>query len=291
MKKILFNKFFALGIGIIFILYTSFLEFPSIYAPFLSTIINTSANTNPQLFSAYALSMDLKTKKILFSKNGEEKSYPASLTKILTAILLLENVKSDEKIVMTKTALQQPDGEKSTVMTFSKGETFSRVDALTIMMMLSANEVAEAIGEHIAGSKEAFGKLMTKRAKELGATQSNFVNASGVFDENHYTTAKDMALIMTKAFTFPEIVKAMSNRDYFATTSMQSQEIKSNNIMFSVSNFICGKPGYTKQSNASLLLVNTIHNRPVIHVLLDSNNPKYITDVKLLTKYLSQQIN
>ena len=120
-------------------------------------------------------------------------AFPASMTKVLTAILLMEHTKPEDQFTFSQLALDQ---EKSNYqIEFQPGETINRNTALMILMVLSANDVPYAIAERIGGSVENFANMMNERAKQLGATDSHFVTPNGLHDPNHYTTPYDMAMI------------------------------------------------------------------------------------------------
>lgn len=147
-----------------------------------------------QIYSEAAILIEATTGKILYEKNMNEKKYPASTTKILTAIIALEKCDLDEIAIASNNAVTSVKSGY-TKADIQVGEKFSIEDLLNVMMVQSANEAATIIAEHISGSVSEFSNLMNEKAKEIGCKNSNFVNANGVHDENHYSTAYDMALI------------------------------------------------------------------------------------------------
>ena len=157
--------------------------------------------------------MDADTGTILYGKNINEAYYPASITKLLTAQVVLDRCRLDEVVEFSQNAVYNVEqGSKS--LSMDTGDRMSVKDCLYGLILHSANEVANALAEHAAGSTEEFAKLMNKKAKELGCTGSNFVNPSGLNDPDHYTTAYDMALIARSALNYPEIVEIMGTRVY-----------------------------------------------------------------------------
>lgn len=144
----MFRKIIAL-IGIFIFFITTF----SVLAESTPTL------TKADLFSEIAISIEANTGEIIFEKNAHKQAFPASITKVMTAILLLEYVEEDELITMTEESLHEV--RSNSIIEFAAGEQMDRDTALDFLMMLSANDVATSIAEHIAGSKEAFGKLMT----------------------------------------------------------------------------------------------------------------------------------
>lgn len=158
------------------------------------------------------LIMESSTGKIIYEKNGYEQKYPASTTKILTAILAIEHCNLDEMATASEFAISSIPSGYSTA-NIQIGESLSVRDLLYALMLQSANESAVVLAEHISGSQEAFADLMNQKAEEIGCKNTHFVNPNGVHDEDHYSTAYDLALIAKYAMqneTFREIVKTTS---------------------------------------------------------------------------------
>ncbi len=151
-------------------------------------------NQGMQIYSDSVILMEQKTGKVLFEKNMNERRYPASTTKILTAIIAIEKCDLNEIATASEQAV---NAIKSgyTIANIQPGESFTIEQLLDVLMLQSANEAANVIAEHISGSTSEFAKLMNEKAKEIGCMNTNFVNANGAHNENHYSTAYDMALI------------------------------------------------------------------------------------------------
>jgi D-alanyl-D-alanine carboxypeptidase (penicillin-binding protein 5/6) len=153
-----------------------------------------------------------KTGKILYEKNAHEKMFPASTTKVLTALITLERCSLTDKVIISKNAISLvPDGYSDAKL--QAGEEFTILELLYALLLPSANEAANALAEHISGSVEAFAELSNKRAKELGCEMVHFVNPNGIHDENHYCTAYDLYLIAKecqKYEVFNDIVKTQT---------------------------------------------------------------------------------
>lgn len=162
----------------------------------------------PELKSEAAILFETSTGNILYSKNESEKLYPASTTKILTAIIAIENCELDEIVTVSKNAVDLvPSGYSNGGLI--AGEKLSIKDLLYALMLNSANEAANVLAEHISGSIDEFAILMNQKAEEIGCTNTHFTNANGMHNDDHYTTALDMALIANycmKNDTFREIV-------------------------------------------------------------------------------------
>ncbi len=143
----------------------------------LTTLMFTSnaayAEGNPpEIAAEHGVSIEAQSGDVLFDKGAHEKAFPASITKIMTALLLSENIKEDETITISDKCVNEV--RSNSQILFKAGEKMSRDTALFTMMTISANDIACAIGEHISGNAEDFGALMTKRAKELGANDTQF---------------------------------------------------------------------------------------------------------------------
>ncbi len=162
----------------------------------------------PEVSTASVVLADAESGQVLFAKNEEQRAYPASTTKIMVALLALENLQLDELVTATPSALSLlPPGH--TNMGLKAGEQLTVRQLLYGLMLSSAGDAANVLGERISGSVDEFVKLMNRRALELGMTSTNFVNASGAHDEHHYTTAANMVILareVMKNETFREIV-------------------------------------------------------------------------------------
>lgn len=158
--------------------------------------------------------MDIDTGTVLYQKNPNIQEHPASITKLLTALVAVENCSLDEIVTFSKEAVFKNESSSSSHIARDVGEKMTLEDCLYGMLLASANECADAIAEHVGGTKENFIKMMNSKAKELGCTNSNFACSNGLIDENHYTTAHDMALIARAAYLRPEVAKIAGTGQY-----------------------------------------------------------------------------
>ncbi len=160
---------------------------------------------------AYVL-IDSETGGVLCDKNPDTLVYPASTTKIMTAILALENGDMNQVMTASQSAINDigPDGSNIGIIA---GEQIKLENLLQALLICSANETANIIADNIADSRQAFIDMMNRKAKELGATNTHFANTNGMHDPNHYTTASDMAKFARYAMTFPEFRKIVSSPD------------------------------------------------------------------------------
>lgn len=173
-----------------------------------------TANQNPpEIYSPSALLMDANSGKILFEKNINEKRYPASLTKIMTAIIILENCKLDEIAEVSYNAVMSISMGYVTA-NLQIGEELTIEQLLYVLMVGSSNDAAIVLAEHLSGSVDEFAKLMNEKAIELGCTNTNFVNPNGAHDSNHFSTARDLAIISRYAMKNEEFRKLVSTTSY-----------------------------------------------------------------------------
>ena len=147
--------------------------------------------------------INMDTGDVLLEHNSEAKKYPASTTKIMTALLALENLDLKASSTVSRNAVMSISWDSSKLGLF-EGETFNNYELIKGMMVVSGNDAANVLAEAVSGSISDFVALMNKRAKELGCTGTNFANTHGLTDENHYTTAADMAKIAKRAMEIPE---------------------------------------------------------------------------------------
>ncbi len=161
---------------------------------------------------AYML-LDLETGEVLLGENSDQLLYPASTTKIMTAILALENGDLDEVMTASQAAIDDIGVNGSNIGIIA-GEKIRLENLLQALLISSANESANIIAEHIAESRDEFIRLMNKKAKDLGAYNTHFANACGIHDPSHYTTASDMAKIARYAMTFPKFREIVSTKTY-----------------------------------------------------------------------------
>lgn len=188
----------------------------------------------PALSARAAMLVDLQSGRALVSHNADEKVYPASLTKIMTCLLALENSNLDDIVTVSETALMDidPDG---TTADLQVGEQISMNDLLHLITVYSANEACNVIAEHVSGSVSAFLALMNARARELGCTNTNFTNTHGLHDEAHYTTVRDLYRITAAALEH-EAFRLMSDKTSYtvpATNLSAERRVNTSNYLIS----------------------------------------------------------
>ena len=158
-----------------------------------------------------AVLFDVNNKKVLYSKNAHERLYPASLTKVMTALVALQNASPDTVLTATDSVKITESGAQ--LCGLKAGDTMTLDQALHILLMYSANDAAMLIAENIGGSVDHFVEMMNEEAQRLGATNTSFANPHGLSDDNHYTSAYDLYLIFNEAIkydSFNEIIHMTS---------------------------------------------------------------------------------
>lgn len=241
--------------------------------------VTKSSQQNIELYSKGAVLLDSNTGKILYGKNENTKLYPASTTKILTSILAIENCKLTDKITASYDAVMSiPSGYSNAAI--QPGETLTCQELLDMFLIHSANEVGNILAEHISGSIENFAILMNNKASELGCTNTHFTNPSGIHDEEHYSTAYDMALIARycmKNDTFRNIVSKVSCT-IEPTEKYQERYFRNTNDLidpaskYYYENTIGIKTGYTSQAKHCLISGCLKNDFELITVVLGANS-------------------
>ena len=179
---------------------------------------NLTAGSAVEISAGQAILIDGNTGKILYEKAADERAYPASTTKIMTALLTLETLKQyGSPVDQMVTVPENAAGVEGSSLYLKAGERISIEDLLYGMMLVSGNDAAVALSEIIGGNEEQFVERMNRRAKELGCRGTHFCNPNGLFDENHYTTVRDMATIAGEAMKLPEFRRIVATEDWKAT--------------------------------------------------------------------------
>lgn len=255
---------------------------------------NSWPNGGPSVKAKSAILVEPHTNIVLYEKDAYKMRYPASITKIMTALLTIENCKMDEKVTFSKHAVHCYQVDNAANVGAKVGEKMTVKDCLYALMLHSANEVATALGEHIAGSESKFADMMNKRAKQAGAKGTHFKNANGLFDKNHYTTAYDMAMIMKAAVAHPEFVKISSSTEY--TIPKDNKRKKKQPIFqrhkmlwkdgpYYVKGATAGKTGYTVEAGNTLVTYAKRNNLELITVILKSDLAHEYDDTRKILEY------
>lgn len=247
----------------------------------------------PKVYAKSAIVMDMDSGAILYAKNIDEALYPASITKIMTTMLAIENCSLDERVTFSDNAVNSLPWDCSRVGA-RVGEVFSMEDCLYAMMLSSANEVCIAVAEHIAGSEEAFCDMMNEKAKELGCTNTHFVNCNGMPNEEHKTSAHDMALIATAAFQNSTFRKVTGSLKYVIPTTnkageqrycSQHHKMLKESEQYYYPYAVGGKTGFTQAALNTLVTYASKDDRHLVCVSMRTNGSQYYVDTASLLDY------
>lgn len=225
---------------------------------------NIFAAENVELYSKAAILVDNDSGKILYGKNEKGRVYPASTTKVLTAILALEKLDLNSSVVVSKEAVNLPYGSSNAAL--KQGEVISVKDLLYGLMLKSGNDCANALAEAVSGSIDSFVELMNNKLKELGCNNSHFANAHGYHEDDHYTTPADMMKILSYAIKNENFVKLISTSSYTIgkTNKTDTERIYQNTnrlILTKDDSYLSryyeycvgGKTGYTDEAGRTLV--------------------------------------
>ena len=249
--------------------------------------------TGPVVGAESAILMEAETGTILYAKNIHQHQYPASTTKILTALIAIEQCTMDEMVTFSHEAVFDTPRDSNHIA-IDEGEALTLEQCLNAILIRSANEVAFAVAEHIAGeSWHNFAEIMNVRAAELGCLNSNFVNPNGLPDENHYTTAYDLAMI-GRAFFANEILCqiTLTRRLEIQPSDTQPDLILENNSMelipgrkYAYDYLVGCKTGYTNAARSSLVSCAERDGMKLICVVMRDEAPYQYEDTISLFEY------
>lgn len=245
----------------------------------------------PLIGAEAAILMDADTGAILYAKNIDETLYPASITKLMTCLVAVENCSLDEIITVQQSAIDANDSDGSN-MSLIAGEQLTLEELLYGILINSANEACNAVGEHIAGSMDAYVEMMNARAEELGCTNTHFVTTNGLHREEHYTSAHDMALIAQAFFDHEILCKLSCIPDYHIEANAYHEE----HWLYSKNNLYEGKPyyyesligsktGFTSHSRQTLVSCAEQNGMKLICVIMMEESPYQFEDTVSLFEY------
>ena len=241
-------------------------------------ITTATATTVPPLDAKGVVLMDGITGDVLFSKNPDVQFEPASTTKLMTALVTLDNANLDDKVTIGA----NPPLVDGSAIGISTGQTYTIKELLLGLLLESGNDTAEALAEHIAGSNAAFAVLMTQKAKDLGANNTTFKNPSGLHEDGHITTAYDLALIMKAAYASPEfneidrtpyyIFKSNPNYDGSEKWANNKNHCLNAETPYYYKYAYSGKVGYTPEANHTYAAAAVKDGQVLISSFLNAEN-------------------
>ena len=248
--------------------------------------------TGPEITSETGVLMDADSGVLLYSKGGDEIRYPASITKIMTLLLAVENCSMKEDVVFTETGTRDISWDSGNIG-MQVGEVMSMKACLCALIIRSANEVAAQIAEHVGGTEQNFIDMMNQRAQEIGCTNTHFANSSGLPDDNQHTTAHDMALIMQAAIQNESFrtIAAATSYTIPATNKAAARNLTSKFTMTDTGSTgfyegcIGGKEGYTEASGSTLVCAAQRNGMTLISVVLKGASGQTAPDAASILNY------
>jgi len=228
-----------------------------------------SAQELSNLTAKSAIVIEAATGKVLYEKDANSKRYPASTTKMMTLIVALEYGKLEDTVIVSKNAVET----EGSSLGLDEGEKIKLSDLLYGMMLVSGNDATVAVAEHIAGSVDKFAQLMTKKAIEIGAQNTSFVNSSGLPDPDHYTTASDLAKIAAYGYKNPMFATIVNTKEKLIPWGARAymRDLNNENRMLSLYDGSNGvKTGYTDIAGRCLVSAAKRDGVQLIAVVLDS---------------------
>ena len=284
-KKILSKSCLAFLLSLALIL--------SVFSPVQAAEFPSSWPQGPEIAEETGILMEATTGQVLFDKEMDEIRYPASTTKIMTALLILENVK-DLSQTVTFTDVITPDlAPGNSTINAQVGEQLTVEECLYGIMLASANEVCTQMAVYVAGYVENFVSMMNKRAAELGCENTHFVNANGLPDPNHYTTAHDLARILAAAIQNEDFCRISGSASYtIPPTNMTpySRNLENSNALIKEGEYhyegvIAGKTGHTEAAKNTLVTAASRDGMTLVCVVLRSDGENRFIDTVSLFDY------
>lgn len=249
--------------------------------PGLINFANENVNT---VYANSALMYDISDNKLLYSKNINDKLYPASTTKVLTAYCTLKHGNLNDRITVSENCVHLEPG--ASICGFRVGDRPTLEEALYGLMTCSGNDAAIAIAEHISGSVEAFADLMNKEAASLGATHTHFTNPHGLHEKEHYTTPYDLYLIFKATVENPRFREILTHSSYTAdvpnvngdtrklTWSSTNRYLTNASFKPRTVDILGTKTGYTNEAGACLVTLGLDHyGKEYITVIMKTTDP------------------
>lgn len=260
------------------------------------SIVTTNAISDwpqaPDILEETGVLMDTTTGTVLYNKMMDQRMFPASTTKIMTALLALENSSLDDQVVFTETGVKDAYAGSSNIG-MQVGETLTMEQCLYTMMLKSANEVTTQVAEYVGGSVEDFINMMNQKAKDLGCTGTHFNNANGLPDDNHYTTPHDMALIGQAAIQNETFRKIIGTEVYTLEPTNKNPNARSfdnHHAMIHEGDWyyegcLGGKTGYTDAAQSTLVTFAEREGMLLVCVLMKGDGTQIVKDTKTILDY------
>ncbi|GAA0679779.1 MULTISPECIES: D-alanyl-D-alanine carboxypeptidase family protein [Clostridium] len=237
----------------------------------LGTVAKAETST-PNIIAKSAITMDIETGEIIYSKDADSQRYPASITKLMTGLLLAENKDKSDIITYSEDAKKQPEYSFNlNIKPRTVGDSMTASNSMKTLLLYSANDEAYAIADTIAGSASGFANMMNEKAKALGMKNTNYVTPNGLHDDNHYTTAYDLSILGKAVYDNPWTRETMAlKKDSVQTSTGTIAIIENRNKNLGLDGCIGGKTGYTAAAGRCLLALYERDGRTLVGVVLKS---------------------
>ncbi len=244
--------------------------------------IHVHAASKPEIVGKTAITIDVSTGEMIYTKDIDKQMYPASTTKLMTALLLAENKKQEDIFTYSKYAkAQEPFTIDFNVKTLAVNDRINASEAMDAMLLCSANDIAYMIGENVGnGSYQSFIDLMNKKATSLKLKNTHFVSSNGLHDPNHYSSAYDLSVIARQAYKYPWIMNTLIKKE--GTINSKNGVVanfKNKDKLLTENGCIGGKTGYTTEAGRCLVSYFEINGRKIVGVVLKSDYDKDDTTV------------
>ena len=259
----------------------------------VNTFAKDSWPDDIDIYSPSAIVMEISTGAVLYEKNADEQLYPASITKIITALIAIENNSLDEEVTFSYDSVYNTEGSG---IARDVGEIMTLEECLYGMMLESSNECAYAIAEHVGGDYDTFIDMMNEKAEELGCTNTHFNNPNGLPDEDHYVSARDMALIAGAAYQNETFRLICGTKTYQIPPTNKHSDItylrNHHSMLFPLTTSAylydyCtgGKTGYTSVANSTLVTFAEKDDLTLVCVVMNTDSPHHYLDTIDLFDY------
>ncbi len=246
----------------------------------------------PKIVETTGVLIEDSTNTVLYDKGMHQRMYPASTTKVLSALIAIENSDLSEEVVFTETGTREVTADSANIG-MQAGEVLTMEQCLYAMLLASANEVSSQVAEHVAGSVEKFVEMMNQKAQELGCTDSHFANANGWHDDNHYTSAYDMAKILQAAIRNETFCAISGSQSYVIPPTnyhAEARELGNHHAMlmpgpYHYEGVFAGKTGSTDQAGNTLLTACKKNDATLICMVMQSQEADVVDDTAKLLDY------
>lgn len=241
--------------------------------------------------------MDMDSGTVIFGQQLHQTFPPASITKLLTALVVAEHASLDDVVTFSHDAVYNVEAGSGNKLSLEEGDKLTVEDCLYALLLISSNQSANALAEHVAGSREAFVEMMNQKIAELGCQESHFANPSGLNDENQYVSAYDMGLIATAAFHNETVLSISSAKSHKITETINNPEgigfkmehrilmAGQDNPDYYCEGAVAGKTGYTSIAGNTLVTYAAREGQNLVSVILKGTQPQYYVDAKALLDF------